>query len=189
MDISILRTRRLGRDAYRRIDMPEYTQYHFGMYDGDVENVTVELENDLIGVFIDRFGKKIPVTPVDDDHVAVTITAAVSPPVPWLDLCTGAWGQDHQSSVRCPCHAPRRRTDCRCLYGKAAGTKRISTERETVLVRRQPLFLVLEGAFNLAEDSFVRNHLDAGRGFFANLVIKAASTVAFARTVLGLLAT
>lgn len=78
MDISILRTRRLGRDAYRRIDMPEYTQYHFGMYDGDVENVTVELENDLIGVFIDRFGKKIPVTPVDDDHVAVTITAAVS---------------------------------------------------------------------------------------------------------------
>lgn len=52
MDISILRTRRLGRDAYRRIDMPEYTQYHFG--------------------------KKIPVTPVDDDHVAVTITAAVS---------------------------------------------------------------------------------------------------------------
>jgi predicted DNA-binding transcriptional regulator YafY len=78
MDISIINTRRLGREAYRRADMPDYTQYHFGMYDGDVENVTIEVENEMIGVLIDRFGKKINLVPVDDDHAATTVKVAVS---------------------------------------------------------------------------------------------------------------
>lgn len=164
MDISILRTRRLGRDAYRRIDMPEYTQYHFGMYDGDMENVTVELENDLIGVFIDRFGKKIPVTPVDDDHVAVTITAAVSRQfLGWILH----WGLGSKSPVLSPLSLP-----CAAKANGSPMPIRQSSRNQKSKHRRRDCprkkaasFLVLEGALNLAEDSFVRNHLNAGRGF------------------------
>jgi hypothetical protein len=78
LDISLLNIHRLGREAYRKADMPDYTQYHFGMYDGDVENVTIEVESDLIGILIDRFGKKIELKKLDKDHVSTTVKVAVS---------------------------------------------------------------------------------------------------------------
>ena len=48
------------------------------MYAGDETKVTLEAENRLVSVFIDRFGKDIIIAPVDDDHFRTTVTVAVS---------------------------------------------------------------------------------------------------------------
>ena len=48
------------------------------MYAGDETKVTIEAENRLVSVFIDRFGKDIIIAPVDDDHFRTTVTVAVS---------------------------------------------------------------------------------------------------------------
>jgi predicted DNA-binding transcriptional regulator YafY len=79
LDIEVLDKQRLGREEYRKYDIPTYTQCHFGMYDGEIEDVTIEVENDLVGILIDRFGKKIILTPTDENHVATTVKVAVSP--------------------------------------------------------------------------------------------------------------
>lgn len=78
LDIEVLDRQRLGREEYRRYDISTYTQCHFGMYDGDIEDVMIEVENDLVGILIDRFGKKITITPTDENHVSTTVKVAVS---------------------------------------------------------------------------------------------------------------
>ena len=48
------------------------------MYAGDETKVTLEAENSMVGVLIDRFGKDIIIVPVDDGHFQTTVTVAVS---------------------------------------------------------------------------------------------------------------
>ena len=79
MRISVIDETREGRDAFREFNIAHYTNTLFGMYAGDETKVTIEAANDMIGVFIDRFGKDIIVAPIDDEHFRTTITVAVSP--------------------------------------------------------------------------------------------------------------
>ena len=79
MQISVIDETREGRDAFREFNIAHYTNTLFGMYAGDETKVTIEAANDMIGVFIDRFGKDIIVAPIDDEHFRTTITVAVSP--------------------------------------------------------------------------------------------------------------
>ena len=47
--------------------------------------VTLEGENEMVGVLIDRFGKEVPVLPVDGAHFQAFVDVAVRPPVPgWV---------------------------------------------------------------------------------------------------------
>jgi hypothetical protein len=48
------------------------------MYVGDETKVTLEGENHMVGVLIDRFGKDIIIAPVDEKHFRTTVTVAVS---------------------------------------------------------------------------------------------------------------
>jgi hypothetical protein len=48
------------------------------MYAGDETKVTIEAENRMVSVIIDRFGKDIIIVPVDDEHFRTTVTVAVS---------------------------------------------------------------------------------------------------------------
>ena len=76
--IEILDEKREGHDAFGQFNIAHYTNTLFGMYAGDETKVTIEAENRLVSVFIDRFGKDIIIAPVDDEHFRTTVTVAVS---------------------------------------------------------------------------------------------------------------
>ena len=76
--ISVTDKRREGKDAYKKFDLPRYTKSLFGMYGGEETKVTIEAENSMVGVLIDRFGKDIFIAPVDKDHFRTTVNVAVS---------------------------------------------------------------------------------------------------------------
>lgn len=51
----------------------------FSMFRGEIEKVTLECENSLANVIIDRFGEKIKMTPKDSEKFTVTVPVQVSP--------------------------------------------------------------------------------------------------------------
>jgi len=69
---------RIGGKAYKEFNLPKYTKSLFGMFGGELTNVTLEGRNDVVGVVIDRFGKDIPITIKDEDHFSVRVNVAVS---------------------------------------------------------------------------------------------------------------
>ena len=69
---------RRGQDAFRAFDMAKYSKSVFGMFTGEETDVTLEAENHMAGVVIDRFGKDINITPVDDAHFQTTVRVNVS---------------------------------------------------------------------------------------------------------------
>lgn len=77
--IRIADERRLGRDTFKAFDMAKYAKSLFGMYGGEETAVTLEGENRLVGVVIDRFGKDIALVPVDGERFEAKVNVAVSP--------------------------------------------------------------------------------------------------------------
>lgn len=71
-------TKREGAALFERFDIADYANKTFGMYGGLEETVTLEFENRLIGVVIDRFGKDVPMRQRDDEHFTVRVKVAVS---------------------------------------------------------------------------------------------------------------
>lgn len=69
---------RIGAEAYGELDMSAYTKYTFSMYGGKIEKVTLTFANHLIGVVIDRFGRDVVVTKVDEGHFQIIVSVAVS---------------------------------------------------------------------------------------------------------------
>ena len=68
-----------GQDRFKEFDAAHYAKSLFGMYGGDETSVTLEGENSMVGVLIDRFGKDITIAPIDDNHFEAKVTVAVSP--------------------------------------------------------------------------------------------------------------
>ncbi|MBQ1415259.1 MAG: WYL domain-containing protein [Lachnospiraceae bacterium] len=69
---------REGRRQFRDFDLPKYTRMHFGMFGGEETHVTLEAENSMAGILIDRFGKDIPLIPCDEEHFRTHVDVAVS---------------------------------------------------------------------------------------------------------------
>ena len=78
LEISVTDEKRLGQEAFGKFDMPRYSRSLFGMFGGDEVKVTLEVRNDLAGVMIDRFGKDIPMIPIDSERFKAIVTVAVS---------------------------------------------------------------------------------------------------------------
>ena len=78
-DISLLHDRRLGRDQFRDFDLASFSKKTFGMFGGVDTKVTLECEEHLAGVVIDRFGKDIMMIPHGDHIFTVTVLVSVSP--------------------------------------------------------------------------------------------------------------
>ena len=76
--ISLTEEKREGKDQFRSFDMPRYTKSLFGMFGGEESSVTLEGRNDMVGILIDRFGKEIFITPVDETHFRTNVNVAVS---------------------------------------------------------------------------------------------------------------
>ena len=61
--IEILKKRRIGRDKFREFDIARYAKMSFGMFGGEQTSVKIAFQNDLVGVFLDRFGRDIAIKP------------------------------------------------------------------------------------------------------------------------------
>ena len=69
---------REGKEQFSQFNVPRYTNSLFGMYGGEETKVTLEAENSMAGILIDRFGKDIFIVPSDEDHFRTVVNVAVS---------------------------------------------------------------------------------------------------------------
>lgn len=77
--ISLTDLRREGGQEFSALSLPRYKQSLFGMYGGEEVRVTLEADNSAAGILIDRFGKDIPIIPLDDQRFKTMVSVAVSP--------------------------------------------------------------------------------------------------------------
>lgn len=61
------------------IDMNEYSNRIFDMYGGEDTKVALRFDKSLVGVVIDKFGKKIIKRIIDENTYEITVSVAVSP--------------------------------------------------------------------------------------------------------------
>lgn len=78
LQISMVDEPREGEELFKQWNTADYAKKNFAMFGGEEEAVTVELDNDMCGVFIDRFGKDISFIPVDENHCRVRLKVAMS---------------------------------------------------------------------------------------------------------------
>lgn len=76
--ITALKAERAGENIFRDFDMGVFAKSTFGMYGGRIEPVTMEFDNGLIGVVMDRFGTDVIIQKVSDTHFRVRYDVAVS---------------------------------------------------------------------------------------------------------------
>lgn len=76
--IQITDQKRAGKERYQSFNLPDYTKRIFGMFSGEETKVTLEADNSMAGVLIDRFGKDIMLIPQDGGRFRATVDVAVS---------------------------------------------------------------------------------------------------------------
>lgn len=59
--IKILQDKRIGRDKFKELDLAKYSKMSFGMYGGEPTKVKLTFKDEIVGVFLDRFGKDITI--------------------------------------------------------------------------------------------------------------------------------
>lgn len=77
-NIEILEEKREGKEEFRSFDLAYYSKSMFGMFGGEETKVTIEGENYMVGVLIDRFGKDLIIAPISETRFRTTVTVAVS---------------------------------------------------------------------------------------------------------------
>ena len=78
-NIKMLSQKRAGAAEYEKLNPAEYTNRTFGMYGGELEDVSLTFPENLIGVVIDRFGKEIPIR-MEENKLRARVKVVVSPP-------------------------------------------------------------------------------------------------------------
>ena len=78
LDIGVSDKPRIGEKEFRDFDVAKYSKQLFGMFSGDEVTVSLRCENDLAGVFIDRFGTDVYLAPDDSEHFKVVVSVAMS---------------------------------------------------------------------------------------------------------------
>ena len=77
--IQILDEKRTGRDKFKAFNLAKYAKMNFGMFGGDQKKVTLKFKNEMVGVFIDRFGRDIRIIPADQDGWSqISVDIAIS---------------------------------------------------------------------------------------------------------------
>ncbi len=65
-DIEVLDVKRVGRRNFIDFDLAKYAKMSFGMFGGEQTKVSIAFKDEMVGVFIDRFGKDITIRPSKD---------------------------------------------------------------------------------------------------------------------------
>ena len=77
--IKITGDRREGRAEFRDFDPGRYAKKNFGMFAGETKRVEIEFPENMVGVFIDRFGKDILIAKADKEgFYKIFVEVAVS---------------------------------------------------------------------------------------------------------------
>lgn len=76
--IAVSSENREGKEFFEGLSLADYSTKNFGMYGGEEEKVVLEVENEMIGVFFDRFGTDMMVVPIDEGHSRIKVKVAVS---------------------------------------------------------------------------------------------------------------
>ncbi len=61
--IIVLDAMRTGKEKFKEFDIAKYARMSFGMYGGEPTKVKIAFKNEMVGVFIDRFGRDITIQP------------------------------------------------------------------------------------------------------------------------------
>lgn len=61
--VKVLETKRSGKEKFKEFNLADYSKMSFGMYGGEPTKVKITFENNMAGVFIDRFGRDIAIHP------------------------------------------------------------------------------------------------------------------------------
>ena len=69
---------REGKQMFKSFNMAAYARKTFGMYGGVEEWVRIKCDNSLAGVMIDRFGKDVSMTRLNEIQFVATVDVAVS---------------------------------------------------------------------------------------------------------------
>lgn len=69
---------REGKQMFKSFNMAAYARKTFGMYGGVEEWVRIKCNNSLAGVMIDRFGKDVSMTRLNEKQFVATVDVAVS---------------------------------------------------------------------------------------------------------------
>ncbi len=77
--IETLKEPRLRLPDKKEFNPAEYAKKVFGMFSGETERVSLQFDNSLIGVVLDRFGKEITVFKADERGFVVHVDAIFSP--------------------------------------------------------------------------------------------------------------
>ncbi len=70
---------RTGREHFEGLDMALYANRMFGMFGGEEVSLEIMFDDELANVVIDRYGKDIMISRVDEQHFKVHIKAVLSP--------------------------------------------------------------------------------------------------------------
>ena len=77
-DITVTSLNREGQEQFESFDMPRYSNSLFGMFGGEITRVTLEAENSMVGILLDRFGKDLIILKTDEDHFQTAVNVTVS---------------------------------------------------------------------------------------------------------------
>ncbi|MCM1144670.1 MAG: WYL domain-containing protein [Blautia sp.] len=70
--------KREGASLFDSFDIADYANKTFSMFGGKEETVTIQFENHLIGVVMDRFGREAAIRKRDGQYFSARVTVAVS---------------------------------------------------------------------------------------------------------------
>lgn len=77
--IQVLDEKRNGQEQFKQFDLAKYSKMNFGMFAGEPVRVKLAFKNDLVGIFLDRFGRDITIRPStregwSETHVDVSMS-------------------------------------------------------------------------------------------------------------------
>ncbi len=78
-DIIVLKEDRLGEEAFENFDIASYSKSVFSMFGGEEVSVKLSVDNSLIGVIVDRFGKNVFVEKESENTFIINVKIALSP--------------------------------------------------------------------------------------------------------------
>ena len=77
--IRLLKEDRDGSDKFKDFNPARYAKSVFSMFGGEECEVKLSVDNDFIGVIVDRFGSDVFIIKQDDDHFIVNVKVMLSP--------------------------------------------------------------------------------------------------------------
>ncbi|NLO47291.1 MAG: WYL domain-containing protein [Clostridiales bacterium] len=78
-NIDILEEKAAAPDDNLDFDPADYAKKVFGMYSGVEERITLQFDNSLIGVVLDRFGKNVTIFKKDENSFVINVSVNISP--------------------------------------------------------------------------------------------------------------